>query len=367
MAELVLDCITKRYGGTAVVDALSLSLPSGKLLTLLGPSGCGKSTTLRIIAGLTPADSGRVHLGGRDVTALKARARNVGMVFQSLALFPHMSAADNIAFPLRVEGVSGRDRDRRVGKALDLVRMGGFARRYPDQLSGGQRQRVALARAIISNPGVLLLDEPFSALDRRLRDEMQEELRSLVGRLGITTVFVTHDQEEAIRLSDLVAVMRAGRIEQLAGPRVVYNAPRTPFVADFMGSVNFVEAEIANLAGDQVTVRLGQSAFAVPRPTDLDGAPDLGVLINVRPERVTLADTPPAAGPALAGTVTNRVFDGAFVTYTVRLSERPERSWIIRRLSSEGPATASDAVWLTWPADATQVMVSHANRSSNSR
>jgi len=360
MAELALHRLRKEYRGVPVVHDISFTLPSGKLLTLLGPSGCGKSTTLRMIAGLTPADAGRVQIGGRDVTDARSRDRDISMVFQSLALFPHMTAAENIAFPLRVQRVPKAERAARVAQALDLIRMAGFAGRYPDQLSGGQRQRVALARAIVSNPAVLLLDEPFSALDRKLRGEMQEELRALVARLGMTTVFVTHDQEEAIRISDYVAVMHEGRIDQFAAPETVYNHPGTRFVADFMGATNVADGVVTAVDAHRVRVCIGGTDVTAARPVDTEIEAGTTVTLTVRPERTSLVTVAPDNPTGLRARVTGRVFEGAFTTSTVTLVALPDRAWTVRTPSaqSDGPVPGpGDEVWVTWPDRAGQLVL----------
>src|SRR5262245_8764559 len=233
--------LQKSFAGTPAVRAASFRIERGQVLSLLGPSGCGKTTTLRMIAGFEQPTGGRVLLGGSDITALPARKRNIGMVFQSYALFPHMSAAQNVAFGLEMRRIGRHDRERRVARALDIVRMSKLADRMPKQLSGGQQQRVALARALVIEPDLLLLDEPLSALDLKLREEMRDEIHRIVRELAITTVFVTHDQGEALVLSDLVAVMNEGRIEQLDTPVEVYRSPRTAFVAGFIGSANVIK------------------------------------------------------------------------------------------------------------------------------
>src|SRR5262245_40178610 len=228
----------KSFGAFAAVRGVSFTLRTGDVLSLLGPSGCGKTTTLRMIAGFEIPDSGRIVLKDRDITALAARRRNIGMVFQSYALFPHLSAAENVAFGLDSRRVGRAERERRVKRALEIVRMTGFEVRLPKLLSGGQQQRIALARALVIEPDLLLLDEPLSALDLKLREEMRDEIYRIVRELNITTVFVTHDQGEALVLSDVVAVMNEGLIEQMDTPHQIYRSPATRFVADFIDSAN---------------------------------------------------------------------------------------------------------------------------------
>jgi putative spermidine/putrescine transport system ATP-binding protein len=287
--------VSKRFGAVSALDGVDLTVYEGELLALLGPSGCGKTTTLNVIAGFVAPDRGRIVIDGADITGEPAWRRGLGVVFQSYALFPHMSVADNVAFGLRERGVGKTEAAARVQEALGLVRLPGAARQRPHELSGGMQQRVALARALVIRPRVLLLDEPLAALDRKLREEMRAELRDIQRGVGITTVFVTHDQHEALGLSDRVAVMHAGRIEQLGSPRDVYERPATPFVADFIGASSVLEA----LALDGETVELAGGVrlrVALREPP----APGRTLRLLVRPERVTLG----AAGP---NTLTARV------------------------------------------------------------
>jgi putative spermidine/putrescine transport system ATP-binding protein len=318
MAALRLEGITKSYGGAGpVVRDLSLSVGSGEFVTLLGPSGCGKSTTLKIVAGLVAPDRGRVALGGRDVTVLPASARGVGIVFQNLALFPHMTAAENVAFGLRMRGLPRPEIRRRVDAALELVRMQGFEERVPAQLSGGQQQRVALARACAIEPAVLLLDEPLGALDRKLREEMQVEIRALTRRLGVTALFVTHDQEEALVLSDRVAVMNHGVVEQLDRPQAVFRRPATAFVAGFMGVANLFPARVS--AEDPAALGL-EGAEGLRLRCERRGTPGAAVVVGLRPEDALLAGAgaPAPDGNAFVATVLGVVYQGAMVTLTLR-------------------------------------------------
>jgi spermidine/putrescine transport system ATP-binding protein len=277
---VVLEELVKRFGAHTAVDGVDLEIPGGEFFTLLGPSGCGKTTTLRLIGGFERPDAGRIVLDGDDVSQTPPHKRRVNTVFQSYALFPHRSVADNIAFGLRYRRMSKDDARRRTAEAIALVRLEGFEDRRPGQLSGGQQQRVALARALVLEPPVLLLDEPLGALDARLRLDLQVELKRIQEQLGITFVYVTHDQDEALTMSDRVAVMRDGRIEQCGVPRELYERPATAFVANFLGSSNLLEAE---LAGDG-SVRLGTFTLAC---AEADGARG-EVLVMVRPENVAL-------------------------------------------------------------------------------
>ncbi|MGH3136741.1 MAG: ABC transporter ATP-binding protein, partial [Gaiellaceae bacterium] len=240
--------VTKRYGAVAAVDAIDLEVHPGEFLSLLGPSGCGKTTTLRLIAGFERPDQGQVRIGGRDVSRVPPYKRDVNTVFQSYALFPHLSVLDNVGYGLKQRGLGKSERRARATEMLELVRLSGLGERKPRQLSGGQQQRVALARALVMHPRVLLLDEPLGALDLKVRKELQIELKRIQEEIGITFVYVTHDQEEALSMSDRVAVMKDGRIEQLAAPREIYDRPATHFVAEFIGDTNFIEVGEATVA-----------------------------------------------------------------------------------------------------------------------
>jgi len=306
-AEVRLERVAKSFDGkTRVVDAVDLLVQPGEFFALLGPSGCGKTTSLRMIAGFEEPDEGRIVVGGEDVTHVPVHARDMGMIFQSYALFPHRTVAENVAFGLRMRGLKPAEIKARVGQALRQVALEGYDDRRPAQLSGGQQQRVALARAIVIRPRVLLCDEPLAALDRKLRQSMQFELKSLQRELGVTTIFVTHDQEEAMTISDRIAVMNAGRIEQIGSPRDVYNRPRTRFVADFIGDINLFEGEWR----EGVFVANGK---AFPAPV---AVPPGRATIAIRPERVRLSQ---AIQTALKGRVETRVFISGQLTYRVLL------------------------------------------------
>jgi putative spermidine/putrescine transport system ATP-binding protein len=281
---LVLRNIRKEFGGTRAVEQVNLTFGEGELTALLGPSGCGKTTLLRMIAGLEEPTGGTISLGERDITRLPAHKRKFGMVFQSFALFPHLSVRENVAYALTIAGTARTDAWARADGLLDLVQLRGFGDRRIGELSGGQRQRVAIARALAQEPEVFLLDEPMSALDAKLREEMQVELRLLQQRLGITTIVVTHDQREAMTMADRIVVMSNGRVEQVAPPQDIYHRPKNAFVADFIGKANFFDG-VAEAGG----VRVGARTLAVtPPPNFVEGAP---VMLACRPEKIDLEDT----------------------------------------------------------------------------
>src|ERR1039458_3065125 len=310
--EVRMEGLRRHYGPVVALDGLDLTMAPGELVALLGPSGCGKTTTLRLVAGLEDADAGRITVGGKDVIHLPASKRDAGMVFQAYSLFPHMTARQNVAFGLRMRKVGSRERLRRAGEMLELVGLSTQADRYPNQLSGGQQQRVALARALAIEPQVLLLDEPLSALDAKVRAQLRDEIRRIQLEVGITTLFVTHDQEEALAIADRVGVMREGHLEQLAPPIEVYSRPATSFVAEFVGLSNRLSGMVR---GGDVTVR-GCTLPLVERDT-----PDGEVVALVRPEAVTLAShASPESGP-LVGTVIAVTFLGATSRVTVDLGD----------------------------------------------
>ena len=321
---VVLTDIRKSYGKVQVLPPLSLSIGKGELIALLGPSGCGKTTTLRIIAGLERADAGTVSIEGADVTQLPPERRGLGMVFQHYAVWPHRSVAENVAYPLERKKVAKAEIETRVKEALGLVHLDKYAERRPHQLSGGQLQRVALARALVARPRVLLLDEPLSNLDALLREEMRAEIRSLQRRLGMTTVLVTHDQEEALAIADRIAVLNAGRIEQLAPPSEVYARPASAFVAGFVGGGNVLSAE-----SDGATVRVG--AASVPAPAGSATGP---VHLVVRPEEIRLD---PSGFPLQ---VTERLYLGDRAELRLDCGGQPLRAMV----PASAPATPGSEV-----------------------
>ncbi len=311
--EVRLEDLRRSYGPIVALDGLSLTLHPGELVALLGPSGCGKTTALRLLAGLEDADGGRVVVGGRDVTGLPTNKRDMGMVFQAYSLFPHMTALQNVAFGLRLRGADDAERKRRAGEMLELVGLSAQADRYAHQMSGGQQQRVALARALAIRPTVLLLDEPLSALDAKVRAQLRDEIRRVQLEVGITTLFVTHDQEEALAIADRVGVMRAGRLEQLDHPTDVYARPATPFVAEFVGLTNRLAAMVTGTGVEVLGVQLPLVDVSTP--------PGPATAL-VRPEAVSLAERAGegVTGP-LVGTVIATTFLGAVSRITVDLEQ----------------------------------------------
>jgi len=341
MSVVRLHGVSKRFGAVRALDDVDLTIEEGEFLSLLGPSGCGKTTTLNVLAGFVAPDHGRVLIDGTDVTDQPPYQRGLGVVFQSYALFPHMTVADNIAFGLRERRVPRGEIAARVAETLALVRLADVGDTRPAQLSGGMQQRVALARALVIRPRVLLLDEPLAALDRKLREQMRAELREIQRRVGITTVFVTHDQHEALGLSDRIAVMRAGRVEQLGRPRDIYERPATRFVADFIGASSVVEG----VAVDGGTLELAggvRLALRLPRAFSVGE----GMQVLIRPERIEL----PSAGPdALAAKVVSVMYLGDHSE--VRL-EIPGGTRILATVRGEARVQAGDAVAVRLPPDA---------------
>ncbi len=311
--------VTKRYGEAVALDGISLRIDSGEFFCLLGPSGCGKTTTLNLIGGFIPLTSGELRIEGRRVTDLPPHKRNVNTVFQNYALFPHMSVADNVAFGLRMEGMSDREIEERVTEYLELVGLAAYHDRYPGQLSGGQAQRVALARALAKRPAVLLLDEPLGALDLKLRKQMQVELSRIHRQVGTTFVFVTHDQEEALSMSTRIAVMANGRVRQIGSPREIYQGPADRFVADFIGESNFLEGRL-DAGGDGSGFQLSDGTV-VPASARAGASRNGHVALMVRPESVGVgrqAPTGPAPTVAIRGRATNIAFMGNHTRITVQ-------------------------------------------------
>jgi len=340
MTRLVLEGLRRTYGATVAVDRVDLEVQQGELVALLGPSGCGKTTTLRMVAGFVQPSAGRVLIGGADVTREPPFARDTGMVFQGYALFPHMTVAENVGFGLEMRRVAKGERASRVAEALRLVRLDGYGERRPAQLSGGQQQRVALARALVVNPGVFLLDEPLSNLDARLRAEVRVEIRALQQRLGLTTLFVTHDQEEALTMSDRLVVMDRGRVRQIGSPEALYERPADLFVAGFLGRCNILRGAVEAPG----RFRAGGAALACE-----SGVPGVRKALVVRPERVAIGPMGGSAG-ALPGRIAMVTYLGGLTDWHVETDAgvvlvtrpTPQEGDPLRRLA------AGDAVTLDW-------------------
>jgi spermidine/putrescine transport system ATP-binding protein len=346
-ADLNLVGVTKSFGAFTAVDDLSLTVPQGSFFALLGASGCGKTTTLRMIAGLEEPTTGRILLGDQDVTRLRPYKRPVNTVFQSYALFPHLSISDNVAFGLRRRGVKGVA--DQVERMLRLVEMESFGKRKPSQLSGGQQQRVALARALINHPQVLLLDEPLGALDLKLRRQMQVELKRIQTEVGITFVHVTHDQEEAMTMADTVAVMNAGKIEQLGSPVEMYDFPGTAFVANFLGQSNLFAGTLAGRSGDDVLVEAHGARFSLPAiRCRADAGP---VWLGVRPEKMHLAaglEKVPAGHQSVTGIITDSSYVGVSTQYLVRPAWGDELTVFVPNSGVAAPQAVASEVTVHW-------------------
>ncbi len=318
-ARVIFDRIEKRYGSVVAVDDVSLDIAPGEFLTLLGPSGSGKTTTLMMLAGFEIPTAGEIYVDEDPIAAVPPYRRNIGMVFQNYALFPHMTVGENIAFPLQMRRMSKSEIVRQTRAVLDLVGLPGYEGRYPRQLSGGQQQRVAVARALVFNPRVLLMDEPLGALDKKLRERLQLEIKALHDQLGVTIIYVTHDQEEALVMSDRIAVMNDGRIEQCGQPTELYDEPTTRFVADFIGESNFIEGAVARLDGSAVWMEApGLGELRAPARPGL--TPGVAVALTVRPEKIVPVENGVAPDTnILPGVVEDVVFVGEMRRYVVRL------------------------------------------------
>ncbi|MGD8278199.1 MAG: ABC transporter ATP-binding protein [Gemmatimonadota bacterium] len=352
-SDLVLASVTKRFGRFVAVSDLDLTVPGGAFFALLGPSGCGKTTTLRMIAGLEEPTSGAIHLGGTDITRLRPYRRPVNTVFQSYALFPHLSVSENVAFGLRRRRVANVD--AQVRQMLDLVQLGPLADRRPTQLSGGQQQRVALARALINRPQVLLLDEPLGALDLKLRRQMQIELKRIQMEVGITFIHVTHDQEEAMTMADTIAVMNGGVIEQIGDPLELYERPRTTFVSNFLGRANLVAGRV--LERGATTVLLDVQAARLRAPASLAPAGENDVWVGVRPEKVTLvpagSSTDDDANVLASGVIIDVSFAGVSTQYLARMPWGQELVVFEQNSGTRAVFRTGDRVDLRWMPDHT--------------
>jgi spermidine/putrescine ABC transporter ATP-binding subunit len=321
MTAITIDRVARSFGEVRAVDDVSLAIRDGEFFTLLGPSGCGKTTLLRMVAGFCDLERGRILFGDRRVDTVAPHRRNTGMVFQNYAVFPNLDVNGNVAYGLKARRLAAAEIATRVERALKLVQLDGFARRWPHQLSGGQLQRVAIARAVVIEPDVLLLDEPLSNLDAKLRVEMRSEIRALQRTLGITVIYVTHDQEEALAMSDRIAVMRAGRLEQVAAPRAIYEQPATAFVASFVGATNLLRGAVVRRDGDVADVLVGATTIRAR----LAGEPSFDrVVLSLRPEALRLigdGEAPPSGWRVLSGTLQEVEYLGAVTRFVVRLAD----------------------------------------------
>ena len=347
VGTVVLESVTKRFGSSTAVDNVSFRVEPGEFLSLLGPSGCGKTTTLRMLAGFEEPSAGRIRISGKDVIGTPPHKRDVNTVFQAYALFPHMSVAENVAYGLRQKGVPKSEQRQRVIDSLEMVKMRSFADRKPTQLSGGQQQRIALARALINRPGVLLLDEPLGALDRQLREQMQIELKLLQSQLGITFIFVTHDQGEALSMSDRIAVMRGGRIEQLASADTIYDSPATAYVAGFIGQQNFLPGTVTDARSIETVS--GTLTSSTPHADLPVGS---AAQAAVRPEVVSVSDVAPASSApnVVAGTLLSQSHQGETIQFLVALGDGQTLISRVPRPGAPRLQVGSD-VWCSWSAD----------------
>ena len=348
--SVTIDGLTKEFGSLTAVDDLSFQIDDGEFFTFLGPSGCGKTTTLRMLAGFEEPTEGRISIGGRDVTDAPPYDRDVGMVFQSYALFPHKTVGENVAFGLKMDGVGADERRERANDALAMVDLGGYAERSPTDLSGGQQQRVALARALVIEPSVLLLDEPLANLDLKLRQQMRFELKRLQDELGITTVYVTHDQQEALSMSDRILVMDDGHAEQVDGPTALYGSPTNEFVADFIGEANLIDATVESVSSDAVRVTLDATGTTVDidaSAASVDVAPGDDVVLNVRPEDIEFAT---GGDGAVTGTVEATTFYGQITTLHLDVGGDELRVDSFGR-SVRDEYEAGDEVAVSWQGD----------------
>lgn len=355
MATVELVNVRKVYRDTEAVRRVNLRITEGEFFSLLGPSGCGKTTTLRMIAGFVSPTEGDVYIGGQNVTHVPPERRDIGIVFQNYAIFPHMNVFGNIAYGLKVRKLNEQEIKRRVGAALATVGLSGYETRYQRELSGGEQQRVALARVLVIEPRILLLDEPLSALDKKLREEMKFWIKGLQQKLQITTVYVTHDQHEALTMSDRLAVMNRGAIEQIGTPREIYEHPSSRFVTDFIGESNILEGKVVSLDRDEVELAFAGQRIRAPR--NRDHAIGDSVSFVVRPENVRLGETP--NGPTtnhIRGAVRNETYQGALIRYEIDV----EGQTIVAELQNTpgNPAFAvAQPLTVTWPVESTAVLV----------
>jgi len=348
MSRVTLNKVKKSFGDFVALHELDLDIQEGEFLTLLGPSGCGKTTTLRLIAGFIEPTNGSILLGDQDVTQVAPQHREIGMVFQDYALFPHMTIADNIGFGLKERKYPKNDINERVKELLDLIRLPEVHDRYPAEVSGGQQQRIAVARAVAYPPKVLLMDEPLGALDLKLRETMQIELRRIQQELAITTIYVTHDQIEAMNMSDRIVVMNAGRIEQMGGAEDIYNAPKTRFVADFVGQINLFDVIIKKETPEYLLVSIANTEIRAPLSSvTMEGK----ISIGVRPEHINLVDTtePSSTSNSLTGTLVGRTFTGNLTRLFIDVGL--DKPVVVETNPQNAPSTIGSNVTLGWPID----------------
>ncbi|WP_417625799.1 ABC transporter ATP-binding protein [Pararhodobacter aggregans] len=346
---VVFDRVQKSYDGEIlVVKDLNLSMPKGEFLTMLGPSGSGKTTCLMMLAGFETATHGEILLDGKPINNIPPHKRGIGMVFQNYALFPHMTIAENLAFPLEVRGIGKSDREAKIKRALDMVQMGAFGNRRPAQLSGGQQQRVALARALVFEPELVLMDEPLGALDKQLREHMQFEITNLAHNLGITTVYVTHDQTEALTMSDRVAVFNDGRIQQLAPPEDLYERPANSFVAQFIGENNKLDGTVETINGDKCTVRLDDGTLIDAQPVNVSKAGER-TRVSIRPERVE--SNPDRLAPdahLVEAEVLEFIYMGDTFRFRLRVAGRDDFVMKYRNAQDQRRLSAGDKIRIGW-------------------
>jgi spermidine/putrescine transport system ATP-binding protein len=347
------DNVTKSYGNQVAVQNLNLSIEPGKFVTLLGSSGCGKSTSLRMLGGFEVPNSGRILLGGKDVTRVPPNKRDVNIVFQDYALFPHMNVARNIAFGLELKGLESAAIHRRVMELLELVQLEGYAKRLPSELSGGQRQRVALMRALAPDPKVLLLDEPLSALDAKLRQQMQIELKSIQEKTGKTFMFVTHDQEEALTMSDQIVVMNNGRIEQMGDPATLYGRPGSVFVANFIGETNLLRSSVSGSEGGLTVLDWNGITIKADPGGMSPGASD-NVYVVLRPEAIKCSADEPTAGNRIKGKIRHRIFKGNHTSLKIEVGEAATISALLH--PSDVARLDTDDIWVSWQPETTTII-----------
>ena len=351
MGEVFLENITVRYGKLKALDNFAMKIEDGSFISLLGPSGCGKTTCLRSVAGFIRPDTGNIYIGGKRINELPPNRRKIGFVFQNYALFPHKTVFHNVAFGLRMKKVGKTAIKERVLEILNMLHLSELGNRYPNQLSGGQQQRVALARALVTNPSVLLLDEPLGALDKKLRGEMQIELRALQKRLAITTIFVTHDQEEALTMSDIIAIMNKGKTEQIGKPEDIYNKPQNRFVADFIGLSNFLSLVIQGKDRNEIFCNLGDITVSVPNDECCKNTKGQKIEMAIRPEKIGMSvgrkDLP--GTNCVPGLIKNIVYKGCYTLYYVKMASlHPITVQRISDSSESGSFRPGQNVYLNW-------------------